>query len=91
MNAKSRPRLLPFPTISQAAGAVVPERTLDQRIAIIKALGERINLYVQFMCKSAQLQGVSPEVHESTVIAFHERLVVVEKQLARLHDACQLE
>lgn len=91
MNPKTERRPQSITPADRNTSAVATSQTLDQRVAMIKALGERINAYVQFMCKSQQLQGVSMEVHESAVIAFHERLVVVEKQLARIHEAFQLE
>ena len=68
-----------------------PPDTTEERLRRIEALGQRINGYVQFMCQVGNLKGTSPEAKEKAVVAFYERMVVVERQLGRIQDDIQLE
>jgi hypothetical protein len=67
-----------------------PIHTLDDRLRDIELIGERINGIVRFMCDSANLPGTSGEGREKAVTAFHERLIVMEKQLVRIQDNLRL-
>jgi hypothetical protein len=63
---------------------------MEERLRRIEALGQRIHGYVQFMCQVGSLNGTSAEAKESAVTAFYERMVVVEGQLGRIHEALRL-
>jgi len=68
-----------------------PALPLEEHIRQIEVLGQRIDGYVRFMCQIAGLSGTSAEAKERAVTAFHERMIVVESQLARIHDELRLE
>jgi hypothetical protein len=65
--------------------------THDERLQRIEAMGERISGYIRFMCAAGTLTNASTEVKERAVAAFHERMLVVEKQLARIYEQFRLE
>lgn len=65
--------------------------TLEERRNRIQALGQRIDGYVRFMCQVGALNNASGEVKEKAVTAFYDRMVIVEKQLAVIHDHLRLE
>jgi hypothetical protein len=67
-----------------------PETT-EERLVHIRALGQRVRGYVQFMCKVNRLSGSSAEVKEKAVAAFYERLVLLEQELGRIQEKLQLE
>ena len=54
-------------------------------------MGQRIAGYVQFMCQIVNLNNASAEAKERAITAFHERMVIVEKELGRIHDRLRLE
>ncbi len=56
----------------------------------IAALGQRITAYVEFMGQTTN-NGASAESKDKALAAFYEKLLVVERQLARIHDAFRLE
>jgi hypothetical protein len=62
----------------------------DERLRRITALGQRITKYVEFMCQAANSESASVEAKEGAVAVFYERLLLVERQLARIHDAFRL-
>ena len=68
-----------------------PSLTLEKRVQRIEVLAERINGYVKFMCQVASLNGVSGEAKEKAVTVFHEHMITVESQLARIHEHFRLE
>ena len=63
--------------------------TMEERLLGIEALGRRINGYVQFICAARGLNGTSSEAKERAVAAFYERMVVLERQLSRIHEELQ--
>ena len=65
--------------------------TLDERVQRIEAMQKRIAGYVQFMCQIGTMGGSSGEVKERAVTLFYDQMVVVEKQLAEIHDSFRLE
>jgi hypothetical protein len=65
--------------------------TLDERVQRIEAMHKRIDGYVRFMCQIAGMSGTSGEMKERAVTLFYEQMVVVEKQLAHIHDEYRLE
>ncbi len=68
----------------------VPAST-EERLIHIRALGQRIKGYVQFMCAVNRLSGSSAEVKEKAVAAFYERLAAMEQELGRIQEQLQLE
>jgi len=68
-----------------------PPWTTEERLQRIAALGQRIDKYVQFMCQPGNLNATSTEATERAIIAFYEQMVVLERQLGRIHDEFQLE
>jgi hypothetical protein len=58
----------------------------DEAIQNIESMRERINGYIQFMSQVGSLKGTSAEAKEKAVAAFHERMIVLERQLGRIHD-----
>ena len=54
-----------------------------------KGINKR-SLSVQFIGQAAQMTGTSAEAKERAVAAFHERLVVLERQLGRIQEDLQL-
>ncbi|MFO0930205.1 MAG: hypothetical protein U0736_24795 [Gemmataceae bacterium] len=63
-----------------------PPRSMAERLERIKAMAERINQYVKFMCDVGSLSSTSNDAKEKAVCAFHDRMVIVETQLARIHE-----
>jgi len=57
----------------------------------IDILGQRIAAYVQFMCQVGNPNGASADAKEKAVEAFYEQMVVLERQLGRIHEDFQLE
>ena len=47
--------------------------------------------YIQFMCQVGSLNGTSAEAKERAVAAFYEQMLVVERQLGRIHEDLRLE
>jgi hypothetical protein len=67
-----------------------PPSTMKERLERIEALGKRINSYIQFIGAVGSLDGTSAEAKENAVTAFHERMVVAERQLGRIFEDLQL-
>jgi hypothetical protein len=67
-----------------------PPLDADERLKRIAALGERIAGYVAFMCQSSGAESSSAEAKDKALALFYEKLSLVERQLARIHDAFQL-
>jgi hypothetical protein len=57
----------------------------------IAALGQRITAYVEFMGQADNRNGASAEAKDKALAAFYDKLLVVERQLARIHDNFRLE
>ncbi len=68
-----------------------PAWTTEERLQRIEALGQRVDKYIQFMAQVGNLNATSAEAKERAIIAFYEQLVVMERQLGRIHDEFQLE
>ena len=65
--------------------------TLDEQLHRIEALGKRVDAYVLFMCQLGTHSGTSAEAKERAVTAFYKQMVVIESQLAHIHDDLRLE
>lgn len=65
--------------------------TMEERLHRIDAMRKRIDDYIHFMCQIAGMSGTSSEVKERAVTVFYEQMVVVERQLGRIHDEFRLE
>ncbi len=86
--APSTPRLpAPRPKMLWAT----PPCTTEERLLRIEVMGQRIAGYVQFMCQVGNSNGVSADAKEKAVEAFYEQIVVLERQLGRIHEDFQLE
>ena len=75
-----------LPPISLRAPLGRAPFTTDEAIQNIESMRERINGYIQFMSQVGSLKGTSAEAKEKAVAAFHERMIVLERQLGRIHD-----
>jgi len=53
-------------------------------------MGQRVADYVLFMGQVGNLNGTSAEAKERAIEAFHERLAILERQLARIHEELRL-
>lgn len=85
-------KALPIPASTlQRPLAQTPPCTTAERLHHIEALGLRINGYVQYMSQVNDQKGMSAEAKEKVVLAFYEQIVVLERQLGRIHDAFKLE
>jgi hypothetical protein len=68
-----------------------PPYTLEERLHRIEALGKRMDGYIKYMCQIATQAGSSNEAKERAVTLFYNQLVIVESQLAKIHDELRLE
>jgi hypothetical protein len=59
---------------------------MEERLQRIEALGQRINGYVQFICRARDLNGTSAEAKDRAVAAFYQRMVLVERQLGQIQE-----
>lgn len=60
--------------------------TLEQKRREIEELVERLTRYAEFVCGADGQSGTSKEAREQAVAAFHERLVLLTRQLSQIHD-----
>lgn len=90
---KASPRAVTKPLAKKAVEAVPLKQpfTLEERIHRIEALGKRMDGYIKYMCEIANQAGSSNEAKERAVTAFYNQLVLVESQLAKIHDELRLE
>jgi hypothetical protein len=88
--APTRPATPPPEEEPQAMPWQTPPWTTEERLQCIAALGQRIDKYVQDMCKVGRLGGTSAEAKDKAVAAFYERMVVLERQLARIQEELRL-
>jgi hypothetical protein len=80
----------PF-TKGRSTGALLaPPATTEERLHRIAVMGQQITGHVQFVCGVGTLGGASAEAKEKAVLAFYERLVVLERQLGRVVDELRL-
>jgi hypothetical protein len=68
-----------------------PPWTTEECVQRIEAMSQRISGYIQFMCTLSDLNGTSAEAKDKAILAFYERMVVLERQLGRIQEEVQLE
>jgi hypothetical protein len=92
MATKTKSRRVAAQTISEIpSDTVLPlPRTTEERIVHIRALGQRIDKHIRYMCSSGSLTGTSLEGRDRAVTVFYERLVTLEKQLGKIQEDLQL-
>jgi hypothetical protein len=89
MTAKMLPAAPPAPALRTGIRQPTP-CTTEERLQRIEAMRRRINGYVEYMCQNSSLNGTSMEAKEKAVATFYERMVILERQLGRIHDELQL-
>jgi hypothetical protein len=95
MTAKAKPSAataLKSPVETPIAPWLTPPCTTDERLRRIEAMLRQIDGYVQFMCAVEPLpqHGSSTEARERAVAAFYDRMVILERQLARIQEELRL-
>jgi len=83
----SAPRSQPEPPVGNWQS---PPWTTEERLQRIQVMGQRIDGYIQFMCKVGDLTGTSSEAKERAVLAFYEQMIVVDRQLGRIQEELRL-
>jgi hypothetical protein len=63
---------------------------MEESLERIEVMGQRIKGYVQFMLRIEKVAGTSAEAKEKSVAAFYDRMVVLERHLARIQEELQL-
>lgn len=93
MSTRVKSSRLSPPTNSQSAVDLgpTPLTTPAMRREQLLALGERVNVRIRFMCGLEDLAGVSGEAKDKALVAFHERLAALEKELALIEENLHLE
>lgn len=89
MTAAKNPKTKTAPAPRFAAA--VPPWTLEERVHGIAAMAQRIDGYIRSMVSIADMNGVSSEVKDQAVTEFYKQMVIVEAQLARIHDELHLQ
>jgi hypothetical protein len=69
---------------------LTPAFTTEERLQRIRAMSTQIGGYVEYIARVANLSGTSAEAKEKAVLAFYERMVVMERQLSRVKDELHL-
>jgi hypothetical protein len=89
---KASPRAT-APVVARKPTTTSPSQplTMEERLHRIATMRIRIDGYIQFMCQIAELTGTSAEIKERAVTVFYEQMVLVERQLGRIHDEFRLE
>ena len=67
-----------------------PPLTTQDRLLRIRLLGQRIGRYVHFMGHVSKMNGSSAEAKEKAVSIFYERLLAMDRELARIQEELQL-
>ncbi len=84
--APNRPANPPAKQDPHAVPPHTPPQTTEEGLHRIQALAQRIDKYVKDICAVGTLSGTSAEAKEKAVAAFHERMVVFERHLGRIHE-----
>jgi len=69
---------------------VTPSWTTEDRIAHIQALGRKLEEHVRFVAAVEGLRGTSAEARGKAVVAFHERLLALERSLGQILEELRL-
>jgi hypothetical protein len=89
--AKSRPAST-FPDLEPQNDLLrTTPTTTAERLLHIRALGQRIDGYIKYMCAVERTGAASLEVREKAVTVFYERLAFLEQELGKVHEKLQLE
>lgn len=64
--------------------------TTEQYLEGIESMGERVGVYIQYICQVDDLKGTSTEAKQKAVIAFYQRLATLERQLGRIQEDLKL-
>ena len=91
---KLKKRIAHKPVVAKVPAPHAPlesRSTLAEHIHRIGILGKRIDAHIQFMSNLNGQAGLSDEMKTRAAVAFYEQLMVVEQQLARIHDEYLLE
>jgi len=83
MGAKARPTPVPVELGTFMDFWQTPPLTTEDHQKRIGLLGQRIGRYVQFMGQVSKMNGSSAEAKERAVAFFYERLLSMERELAR--------
>jgi hypothetical protein len=67
-----------------------PPATTEDQLVHIRALGQRIDGYVRFMCAINKMSGSSVEAKQNAVAVFYQRLATLERELGRIQENLQL-
>jgi hypothetical protein len=68
----------------------VPPVNMEEHLQRIQTLGQRIKVYVQFICAVGKLDGSSAEAKQKAVAVFYDRLFLLEQELGRIQEALRL-
>jgi hypothetical protein len=69
---------------------LAPGMTTEEHLAQIQLLGQRIQEHLRFVVAAANLPGTSAEARARAVVAFHERLALMERGLAKTLEDLRL-
>jgi hypothetical protein len=86
--SKTPPRRVPGTAESDPTK---PPLTVEEYLHRIEAMGKRIDSYIQYICQLTGQSGMSAEVKERAVREFYQEMILVDGQLARIHDLLRLE
>ena len=67
-----------------------PAWTTQERLLRIQTMSQRINGFVKFICEIEELNGISTEAKDRSVLAFYEQMVALEHRLDRIQEALRL-
>jgi hypothetical protein len=67
-----------------------PPASTEDCLARIRALGQRVDGHVQFMCAVSGLPSSSAEAKQRAATAFYERLRTLERMLGHIREELQL-
>ena len=82
--------IVPTPAMRNGAPFHTVPWTTEERLERIVAMSQQINGYIEFMSKPGDLKGTSGEARDNAVRAFYERMVIIERQLARTYGDFRL-
>ncbi len=85
----SRPAALPFAAEAPVGAWPAPPASAEERLERIRALQERINSHVEFVCRG-DTAGTSAEAKDRTLAALYEQLLAAERRLGRIQEELRL-